>query len=75
MASGCNFFADLPEHFTADIRIRYRSKAVIGTVQKLSENLCKVTFSEPVRAAAPGQAAVFYDGDSVLGGGWIEPFV
>jgi tRNA-specific 2-thiouridylase len=30
-----------------------------------------VHFDEPVRAVAPGQAAVFYDGDVVLGGGWI----
>ena len=75
IARECNFLADMPEEFTADIRIRYRSRAVKGVVQKLPENRCKVTFSEPVRAAAPGQAAVFYDGDRVLGGGWIEPFV
>ena len=31
-----------------------------------------VAFDSPVRAAAPGQAAVFYDGTRILGGGWIE---
>ena len=74
MASGCNFLSEMPEVFTAEIRIRYRSKAVQGTVERLPDNRAKITFSEPVRAAAPGQGAVFYEGDRVLGGGWIEPF-
>lgn len=33
----------------------------------------RVEFAEPVRAIAPGQAAAFYDGDALLGGGWIQP--
>lgn len=70
----CNYLEDLPECFEAMIRIRYRSKAVSGTIEKLDSNRAKIIFSEPVRAAAPGQAAVFYDSDRVLGGGWIEPF-
>ena len=74
-ARDCNFMTDLPDQFTAEVRIRYRSRAVVGTVEKLADNRCKVMFSEPVRAAAPGQAAVFYAEDRVLGGGWIEPFI
>ena len=74
-AIDCNFQTELPQEFTAEIRIRYRSRAVTGTVIKLDDRRCKVLFSDPVRAAAPGQAAVFYSGDRVLGGGWIAPFV
>ncbi|MFW5659665.1 MAG: aminomethyltransferase beta-barrel domain-containing protein, partial [Bacteroidota bacterium] len=36
------------------------------------ERELEVKFSEPVKAIAPGQAAVFYEGDDVVGGGWIH---
>ena len=41
-------------------------------MEPIGEARARVTFYEPPRAVAPGQAAVFYDGDAVLGGGWIE---
>ena len=37
-----------------------------------SGDRARITFDQPVRAVAPGQAAVFYDRDVVLGGGWLE---
>ena len=44
-----------------------------STVEQLGDDLLKITFEEPQRAVTPGQAAVLYDGDMVLGGGTILP--
>jgi tRNA-uridine 2-sulfurtransferase len=57
--------------FRADVQIRHRSPPRPARVA-VHDGTAEVTFDEPVAAAAPGQAAVFYDGDRVLGGGWIE---
>jgi tRNA-specific 2-thiouridylase len=53
------------------IQVRYRSAPVFCTIDSLTENTMVVTFCEPVRAIAPGQAAVIYDGDVVVCGGTI----
>ena len=55
---------------TAQIRHRHREAAV--TVRPLEDGRVAACFDEPQHAVAPGQAVVFYDGDVVLGGGWIE---
>ena len=60
------------EAFRADVRIRHRARPIPATVAPLGERRWQVTTDEPVWAAAPGQAAVFYDGEFVLGGGRIE---
>ena len=52
-------------------RIRYRHKEAPSFVTPLSETKATVLFTKPQNAVAPGQAAVFYDGEHVLGGGWI----
>ena len=44
-----------------------------NTVEQIGEDLIKITFDEPQRAVTPGQAAVLYDDDMVLGGGTILP--
>jgi tRNA-specific 2-thiouridylase len=56
----------------AQVKIRNRHIAAQATVSPLDGNRIRVQFDEPQRAVTPGQAAVLYDGDLVLGGGWIE---
>jgi tRNA-specific 2-thiouridylase len=56
----------------AEVKIRYRSRPVAASVQLLPDNRFHVCFDEPCYAIAPGQAAVCYQQDRVLGGGWIE---
>ncbi len=55
-----------------EVKFRYGSPAVPGTLHWVSETLVKVAFETPVRALSPGQSAVFYQGDRVLGGGIIQ---
>ncbi len=55
----------------ASVRVRYRHEGAPAKIEPLSGDRARVVFDDPVRAVAPGQAAVFYDGDIVLGGGWI----
>ena len=52
-------------------KIRNRHNAAPALLEQLSGSDVLVTFDEPQRAITPGQAAVFYDGDLVVGGGWI----
>ena len=60
------------EPLRARVRIRYRHAGVAARVEPLPDAGARVVFEEPVNAVTPGQAAVFYDGDVVLGGGWID---
>ncbi len=55
----------------AQVQIRYRHAPRRATLHVLPGALVQVAFDEPEHAVAPGQAAVFYDGDTVLGGGFI----
>lgn len=58
--------------FRAAVRIRHRAALIASTVAPLGDRRWSVKTDVPVWAAAPGQAAVLYDGDEVLGGGRIE---
>ncbi len=56
----------------AEVRIRNRHLPAAATLTPLSETQVEVRFDAPQRAVTPGQGAVFYEGDLVLGGGWID---
>ena len=61
---------DGPTSVTA--KIRYKAEGADATIVPLSDDTAEVWFDEPQRAVTPGQAVVFYSGDKILGGGYIE---
>jgi tRNA-uridine 2-sulfurtransferase len=73
-ASGVNWVAvDAPsEWLPVAAQIRHRHRAAAGRVRALENGRAELEFASPQEAVTPGQAVVFYDGDVVVGGGWIE---
>jgi tRNA-uridine 2-sulfurtransferase len=61
-----------PGERRAEVQIRHRHPAAPATLRPLEGGRVEVRFDAPQRAVTPGQAAVFYEGDVCLGGGWIE---
>lgn len=61
----------LPDNFEALTRIRYKDTGKLSTVHQFDESSAEVFFHEKVNAIAPGQSAVFYEGEDVVGGGII----
>ncbi|PYL06020.1 MAG: tRNA 2-thiouridine(34) synthase MnmA [Verrucomicrobia bacterium] len=57
--------------FDATVKIRYNHAGTAATVMLLENNRARIRLHEPQRAVTPGQAAVIYAGDIVIGGGWI----
>jgi tRNA-specific 2-thiouridylase len=56
----------------ADVKIRSMHPGASARVEPLEGGRARVVFDAPQRAITPGQAAVFYESEAVLGGGWIE---
>jgi len=72
-ASGMNWLIPPPAgEIEALAMIRYRHPGVHARITPRGEGSVEVAFETPQSAVAPGQAVAFYDGDRVLGGGWIE---
>jgi len=71
--TSCNWLLP-PDPAATDLqcRIRYRHRAVSCLVTPLAGGRAAVRFTSPEKGVTPGQVAVFYRGEEVVGGGWIE---
>ena len=70
---GLNWLIDRPQStFRCEARFRYQQQSRPCEVELLDNNEAVITPDEPILGVAPGQAAVMYEGDRVLGGGWIR---
>ncbi len=73
IADGCHWNIAVPQAgFRACCRIRYRHQEVPALLLPLADNRVRVVFDAPLDGITPGQAAVFYEHNLVLGGGWIQ---
>jgi len=64
-------FGELSGPLRVKVKIRHRHEPADATIEMAGDDEVRATFDVPQRAVTPGQAAVFYDGDVVVGGGWI----
>lgn len=64
-------YASLSEPIEAVTKIRYKDSGTMSVIEQVDDRM-KVIFHDDVKAIAPGQSAVFYEGDDVVGGGWIQ---
>ena len=58
--------------FECRVKIRYNHPGAEATLNPKGEEAVEITFKTPQKAITPGQAAVFYEGEYVVGGGWIR---
>ncbi|MEO6131752.1 MAG: tRNA methyl transferase PRC-barrel domain-containing protein, partial [Saprospiraceae bacterium] len=74
LVSGVNLlkYAKLPEKMESLTKIRYRDSGTMSEITQTESKKIEVTFMANVRGIAPGQSAVFYEGDDVIGGGIIQ---
>ncbi len=74
LVSGINLlkYDKLPERMESMTKIRYRDSGTMSELTQLDNSKVEVSFLANVRGIAPGQSAVFYEGDDVVGGGIIQ---
>ncbi|MEO5905197.1 MAG: tRNA methyl transferase PRC-barrel domain-containing protein, partial [Saprospiraceae bacterium] len=65
-------YNELPEGLETVTKIRYRDPGTVAELYQVNDNKVEVSFLANVRGIAPGQSAVFYEGDDVVGGGIIQ---
>ena len=68
-------YAAIPDGLESTVKIRYKDKGTPGTLHNIGEGTVRVDFLQDAKGVAPGQSAVFYEGDDVLGGGTIQRYI
>ena len=74
-ASGVNWLTDSPpcEGDTVEVRIRHRAPLARGSIVDVNEGFVEIALEQSVAAISPGQSVAIYNGERLLGGGFIEP--
>jgi tRNA-specific 2-thiouridylase len=65
-------YENIEKKMKARVKIRYKDKGSPATIEQVGNDRIRVIFDEPKKSITPGQSAVFYEGDDVIGGGIIE---
>jgi tRNA-specific 2-thiouridylase len=64
-------YESLPEDFVGLTKIRYKDAGALATINTMDDKL-DIIFHSPVNGVAPGQSAVIYEGNDLVGGGFID---
>ena len=65
-------YNQLPDEMEVLSKIRYKDKGKLSNITPLEDGRLKIEFFEDVQGVAPGQSAVFYEGNDLVGGGFID---
>ncbi|MGC8858510.1 MAG: tRNA 2-thiouridine(34) synthase MnmA [Ignavibacteria bacterium] len=68
-------YTKIDERIRASVKVRYKDSATPATIEQIDNTRVKVTFLEPKKSITPGQSAVFYENEDVIGGGIIAKII